>query len=113
MVTAKLQAPASVIWVISAFEDGGTIHVDRRGGVSGSGALSLFRNGTMLQPIEEGFLPEHPSRQGTLAKQEEKNSKRTGGSTMPHLSKRNCEFTQEGATYTFPSNTRVIEGTYR
>jgi hypothetical protein len=99
MVTAKLQAPASVIWVISAFEDGGE--------------LSLFRNGTMLQPIEEGFLPEHPSRQGTLAKQEEKNSKRTGGSTMPHLSKRNCEFTQEGATYTFPSNTRVIEGTYR
>jgi hypothetical protein len=96
-----------------SIEDGGTIRVDRRGGVSGSGALSLFRNGTMLQPIEEGFPPEHPSRQGTLAKQEEKKSKRTGGSTIPHLSKRNCEFTQEGATYTFPGNTRVIEGTYR
>lgn len=91
--------------------NGGTIRVDRRAGVSGTGAVSLSRNGTMLQPIEEGFPPEHPSRQGVPSKQDSDKSKRTGGSTIPRqLSKRDCDFTQEGATYTLPGNTRVIEG---
>ncbi|THW55283.1 hypothetical protein D6D25_03418 [Aureobasidium pullulans] len=86
-------------------KNGDVISVNKRG-ISG---IQLMNNGTVVEPLEVGFPPEHFESDSTTSKDE-----RAGGATIPPTkrAKRNCVFTQEGATYIIPGDTRIIEGPF-
>lgn len=97
----------SIGFSTEGLKDGDVVNISERGASIGSGSVLLSINGTEVEPLEVGSSPETRAREAEAKGDANMLEARAGGATLP-LSKRACTFTQSGASYTYPGNTRVI-----